>query len=297
MKNFLPLFVVLLLTACSNPRYINSPSAHTGIFFKEKGDFKFSGAASFNPAGITNSYTINDTNDSKKTSFGFDAQGAVAVTDHFLISLGGFYRQEKDRFRKDDIGPTSSSKTGSEARYNRSMVNLGLGFYTPLGTSKRTFINIIASGGLGKVTSTDDGTPFLTARHRYYDANFVKFSLQPQFNFFLSDVFRMSFDPKLSFMRFNNIKTNYTTAEEVSLGYDVVRAYTLPMFEPSILFEFGPRSADWLKFDLGLNFSTNPLKSSNDSPTPGGIYEQYEIHSRPFLLSAGISVYPFKRSK
>lgn len=292
MKNFILLFSIaaIALCSCTNPRYINSPSAYNASFFRQQGDMKFSAAASVNPSTFNKDFTSN--NDDVDNTFGLDGQAGFAVSDHFLIEVGGLYRNEVDHFSDDDL---TSNDVAMKVGYKRSMFNLGLGYYTPMGRSGRNYFNLILDGAYGKVTSYDDADPYSDARHRTYEANPFKLTLKPEFNFFPSEVFRMSFAPRFSMLKMTNIKTTYSPNEQQTLGYDGAKENLMTFFEPSIHLQAGPRNANWLKFDFGFNFATNPLTGTtvdNGLPIVG---ETYDLHSRSFLLTFGLSFYPFKK--
>lgn len=289
MKSLIYYSVIAAVTfcSCSNPRYINSPSAYNPSFFRQKGDMKFSGSVSVNPSTFNRDFSSTDNDEDN--SIGFDGQAGFALSDHFLIEFGGMYRQETDYFSDDDLSTTSLA---SRVDYKRSLFNVGLGFYAPMGRLGSNYFNMVFDGAIGKMTSTDDADPYSALRHRKYDADLLKLSLKPAFNFFFSDAFRMSVAPRFAVLKLNNISTTYTTVEEQTLGYHTAHDEFLPLFEPSLHLQVGPQSAKWVKFDFGFNFATNPLKTSSDE-TPI-VSETYDLYSRGFLFTFGLSFYPFE---
>ena len=292
MRNLIVLasVVAIAFCSCSNPRYINSPSAYNASFFRQRGDMKFSASASVNPSTFDKNFSAED--DDVDNTFGFDGQAGFALSDHFLIEVGGMHRTETDHFSDDDL---TTNDVAMKVGYKRSMFNLGLGYYTPMGRSGKNYFNLILEGAVGKVTSNDDSDPYSDTRHRTYEANPFKLTLKPGFNFFANEVFRMSVAPRFSMLKLNNIKTNYSATEEETLGYNRARSNVMTFFEPAIHLQAGPRNADWLKFDLGFNFSTNPLTGDNNNGGPPLVTESYDLYSRSFLLTFGLSFYPFKR--
>ncbi|MCH5600340.1 hypothetical protein [Niabella ginsengisoli] len=283
--------VVIFLVACANPRYINSPSVHNAAFLREQGDFKFSVAGAGNPAKIFSS--ISDDDESLDHSAGFDGQAAIAITNHFMLTASGMYRSEKDRYKDDDL---SGVDRRTDVGYNRHMFDIGAGFYTRMGQSKGYF-NGVAGVGFGKMSSTDNVDPADAARSRRYEANTLKYFLHPSFNFFFNDYLRMSVAPRFSLLKLNNIRTSYTAEEEAILGYNEARNNTFGLFEPSILLQTGFKNNDWLKLDLGFNFAADPFTTksngNDDNPTPD--VDTYNVQSRNFLLSVGVSVYPMRK--
>jgi hypothetical protein len=282
MKLLIALILTVVLFSCSSPRYVNSPAAYNATFFKEQGDLKVSASGSINPTRIGQNIDGADSDGERNYATGLDGQVAYAITKNFLITAGGMYRNETDRFDEDEL---NSSNTESKVKYKRYMVDAGVGFYLPMGRSKRHYFNIIAGAGFGKSRHTDYGIP--DSRIRNYEADVAKFYLQPAFNFSFSEQFRMSLSPKISGFTFNNIKTNYDPAEESTLELDGVRGRTMMVFEPSLFFQVGFKNADWIKLDIGMNFSTPPFYLNvNDDGGPN-------LYSRGFLFSLGTSFYPF----
>ena len=287
--NFL-LILSISFFACTNPRYINSPAVHNAAFFKQQGDFKFSAAGAANPTTIFSSVSNDD--ESLDHSTGFDGQAAVAVTNHFMLMASANYRDEKDRFNDDDI---SDTKRKTDVRYNRHEFDFGAGFYTAMGRSEKVYFNAVAGVGIGKMSSTDKVDPADASRYRRYAANTMKYFLHPSFNFFFNDYFRMSVAPRFSLLQLNNIHTNYTDEEETILGYKEVRNKTFGLFEPAILLETGFKNNDWLKLDMGFNFSSDPFTSSNSGHDSYPDAKIYKVQSRNFLMSLGLSFYPGRK--
>lgn len=281
---------ILFLTACSNPRYINSPSVHNAAFLRQQGDFKISAAGAGNPTKIFSSAGNDD--ESLDHSVGFDGQAAVAVTNHFMLTASGTYRDEKDRFNNDDL---SNIDRRSDVRYSRHMFDIGAGFYAPMGQRQRVYFNGVVGVGFGKMSSTDAVNPSDDTRFRRYEANTLKYFFHPSFNFFFNDYLRMSIAPRFSLLKLNNIHTNYTSDEEVILGYNDARNKTFGLFEPSLLLQTGFKNNDWLKLDFGFNFASDPFttKQSDNGNYPNT--DTYNVQSRNFLLSIGLSVYPGRR--
>ncbi|WP_346236257.1 hypothetical protein ABDK00_016370 [Niabella insulamsoli] len=284
-----------LLSACTNPRYIHSPSVHNAAFFKQQGDFKFSAAGAGNPAKIFSGVSDEKENyESVAHSLGFDGQVAVAVTDHFLLTGSGMYRDEKDWFNDDDL---TNVEQDSKVRYSRYSFDIGAGFYTRMGHSDKVYFNGVLGVGFGAMSSTDNINPYDAARFKRYQAHTMKYFLHPSFNFFFNDYLRMSVAPRFSLLKLNNIKTNYTTSEEEILGYDDARRNTFGLFEPAILLQTGFKNNDWLKLDMGFNFSTDPFttKSNGNDDSPAPDVHTYNVQSRNFLLSLGVSIYPGRK--
>ncbi|GAB3014957.1 hypothetical protein GCM10027051_18260 [Niabella terrae] len=288
------LLALIGLSACTNPRYIHSPAVQNAAFFQQQGDFKFSVAAAGNPGKIFSNLDAldeEDDDDNLDHSYGFDGQAAVAVTDHFFIAAGGYYRNEKDRYHDDDLpgfeGP-------SKVNYERSMFDIHAGFYTPMGNSRKAYFNGSLGVGFGSMRSTDNGDPVEAARARTYKAQTMKYSLTPAFNFFFNDYLRMAVSPRFSLLKLHDIQTNYSPEEETALGYGNARSKTFALLEPAVLLQAGFKNNDWLKLDMGFNFSSNPF-TSDGAESDGVDVDTYNVKSRNFLLSLGLSFYPGRK--
>ncbi len=296
MKNYnlrlLPVLSVFILAACTNPRYINSPSVYNAAFLRQQGDFKISAAGAANPAKIFSGIDNDDNDESLGHSAGLDGQVAVAVTNHFMLTASGNYRNEKDRFKNDDL---SNMDRRTDVRYKRHMFDIGAGFFTAMGRSEKVYFNGVVGVGFGKMSSTDLVNPADTSRFRRYDAQTFKYFFHPSFNFFFNDYIRLSVAPRFSLLKLNNISTSYTSEEELLLGYKDARTRTFGLFEPSILLQSGFKNNDWLKLDFGFNFASDPFtgkKSGNDDYPD---LKTYNVQSRNFLMSVGVSVYPGRK--
>lgn len=286
------LFSIVLATACANPRYIHSPSVHNASFLRQQGDFKISAAGAGNPTKIFSRIDSDDNDESLGHSAGFDGQVAVAVTHHFMLTASGNYRDEIDHFKNDDL---SNIERKTDVRYSRHGFYFGAGFFTPMGRSEKVYFNGVVGVGFGKMSSTDFVNPADAARFRRYEANTLKYFFHPSFNFFFNEYMRMSVAPRFSLLRLNNIHTSYTDEEEVILGYKDTRNTTFGLFEPSVLLQAGFKNNDWLKLDFGFNFASDPFISKKSGSGDHPDVDTYNVQSRNFLMSIGISVYPVRK--
>ena len=275
----------VVMMGCSNPRYINAPSVHNAAFFKQQGDFKFTVAGS---ADVT---ALEEKNDHRV--HGFDGQAAVAVTNHFMITAGGMYRSERDYFDKDDLLDNANRRT--KVNYNRQMFDIGAGFYAPLSQNKKVFFNGVVGVGFGKMESKDNASNFDIARSRMLDAKVTKYFLHPSFNFFFNNYIKMSVAPRFSLLKLSDIQTSYSLSEETLLGYNDARRHTFGLFEPAILLQTGFRNNDWLKLDFGFNFSSDPFTTNKADHDDRPYAKEYNVESRNFLLSVGLSFYPMRK--
>ncbi|MFV0604329.1 MAG: hypothetical protein ACK5NK_00685 [Niabella sp.] len=293
MKFFYYLFsgLIIAFCSCSNPRYISSPPVHNAAFLQQKGDYKFSVSGAVNPDKL---FKNHDEYYENGYSYGFDGQAAVALTNHFFIAGSGTIRSEQDIYNNDDLGLVTSQ---TKVDYNRQMFDIGAGFYTSLSSRNRAYFNGLFGVGFGSLHIKDNAKPITSIRERKFDANYTKFNIHPSFNFFFNDVFRMSIAPKFSVLRLNSINSTYNDTEEGTLGYNEARNNTFGLFEPAVLLQTGFRNLPWLKLDFGFNFSSDPFTTNNEDGGPTPESDIYNVKSRNFLFSFGLSFYPQVRKR
>ncbi|HEX7755841.1 MAG TPA: hypothetical protein VF421_10885 [Niabella sp.] len=283
-------FVFFLISCSAVPRYINSPEVQNAAFFREKGGLKLGAAFAANPDKLfADQEAENSTIRGRDKSLGVDVQAAYALTDHFFIQAAGMHRWEKDLFNKDAL----SDNEGSVVTYTRSMYDLGAGFYTAVNANGKIYFNGVLGAGFGTSKSEDLGYP--EERKRRYDFDFVKYYIAPSFQFFFTEYARLAVTPRFSLLTASHIQTNYSSEELNLLNY-----YTLPgkakvFFEPGLLFQAGLPNVPWLKLDVGAQVATNPLTGKHYDTQPPVAEESWKLRSRRFLLSLGLSFYPFEK--
>ena len=72
------LFAGLLLSSCYTPRYVYSPSAHNVPLFSKKNDSKIA-------ANYSSNLSLANSSENENDSYGFDLQGAYAISDHWAL--------------------------------------------------------------------------------------------------------------------------------------------------------------------------------------------------------------------
>ncbi len=299
MKNrYHPAVIILLwiLVGCSssnprNPRFINTPSNYNPSFFQKHGDAKIAVDGVFGVSEFLNGKFISEENGVKTTllprdfSSGFGIEGGYALTDHFMINAGVNHFNEASYYLDNDL---SLGKEKSSVNYRRTFYDVGLGYYTALNQNNTTYLNLIGGYRFGPMTSTIYGN----GKEYYFNGRSNKTYLSPAFNYFFTPVYRMSFSPTISLLKYNNINTNYDESRLNDLQLKRVYNEAFVFLEPSMAFQFGLRGSDWLKFDLGLNYASNTNIKIEKS-----IFDDTEnIRSRRLIMSVGISIYPNKKT-
>lgn len=232
------ILVILVAASCNIPRYAYSPAAHNVPVLTKKGDSKLGAFYSTNDAGQQTIDNVKIDNRSR----GFDLQGAVAITDHFAIQAGHFYRWEKSEERTDTLS----------IRYKRNLTELGLGYYIPINDKKNTFFQVFAGVGLGRFSFTDTDR-FDT---NYHKANITKIYLQPAILFRSKGSFTTAIALRFSGINYSKIISNYTPVELSTHHLDNLNGRAKWFFEPATVSSFGFKGLPGLRFEVqgGLSF-------------------------------------------
>jgi hypothetical protein len=230
--------IVIIAASCTTPRYIYSPSAHNVPVLTKKGDSKL---------GVV--YSTNFTGEEKRDgqtidnrSRGFDAQGAVAITDNFAIQASHFYRWEKSSGGPDSV----------TIKYKRNLTELGLGYYLPINEKKNVYFQFFAGAGLGRFSFTD----LDKIAGNYHQANITKIYLQPAFLFRSKGSFTSSVSLRSSIINYSNIKSSYTVTQLSDYNLENLNGRAKIFIEPAFTGSFGFKNVPGLKFEFqgGLSF-------------------------------------------
>ena len=269
MRTILIPGLLILLNACSNPRYVYAPAPPNNPYFKQKGDSKIS---AYYAAGG------NDGSSSGEQNHGFDVQAAYAITGHWALTADYFSRKEKDVYNYYQYGLFDSSVVS----YRRNMVSIGGGYFFGLNKRRKITFNIYGGAGLGKFSISDKGIDDSASVYtRFHRANVVKWYIQPGFNFMPGNYFWCSFTTRFVFTRYPTVNTSYSYPELDGLNLLNLANRTLSFFEPSFNIQFGIPSCPWLKINSGFTLSANLTRIRKDD------YVNY--HSRTLTAFAGLN--------
>ncbi|MFN8308208.1 MAG: hypothetical protein U0T79_15660 [Ferruginibacter sp.] len=220
------LLCFVMLASCRSPRYAYSPSAHNVPVLAKKGDSKLGILYSTSPA--------DDVIDDR--SRGIDAQGAIAITDHFAIQGSYFYRWEK----------TKGGDDSATVRYIRNLGELGIGYYIPLTPKKNIIFQLFGGAGIGKFSFTDNSKNGFN----YHDADITKIYVQPAFIFRSPGSFSSSLSMRTSLIQFRNIKTSYSYNQLSHYRLDSLSDRAKWFFEPAFTGSFGFKGLPGLRIEF-----------------------------------------------
>jgi hypothetical protein len=260
------LLICLTIISCRTPRFVYSPAPPNNPYFRERGESKL--AAYYSTGADANELT-NEYNN------GFDLQGAYAVSDHFALTADYFKRSEKDGIYEDNRTYFDTSVV----RYKRRLTSIGAGYYTPITNDRKITMNVYGGLGFGKYSFSDDGLDNGAGYHRDYSSDMTKWYIQPSINFFVGNYFRTGLISKVSWVRFNDIETSYTSAELSYLDLDRLPGRTLRFFEATWNVQVSFRNMNWFYLDGGFTFSSDPF-----------VNDDTNLEARNFNASIGISL-------
>ena len=221
----------LLFMFCHTPRYMYSPAAQNIPVLITKGDSKLSAAVSTN---LSKGYTANNRFNETKNR-GFDLQGAYAITNHFAIAANYYNRNESNNGSK-----TSGRLDSVNIRYKRQLTEVAVGYFTPLDERKLSMFQLFGGIGKGQFSFIDVGKDRSNIDYiRNHQAQVTKFYFQPAFMIQSKGNFAASFSSRFSFLKFNNIKTDYTPTELSNYQLDSLMDGTRNFWEPAFTNSFG----------------------------------------------------------
>ena len=270
MKTILVLFsLVVVFTSCETSRYAYSPTAHNVPILTKQGDSKV--AANYSTNGIVSESDNTSDQYERNISYGFDMQGALAVTNHIALQANYFYRNEKTHSNSDYYNFSNSS-----VKYQRNMFEFGGGFFTALDRKKRILLQTYAGAGFGKTNITEHGTDQNQLPYgRYYDANLTKYFLEPSMTFRVKEAFAASFGSRISLIKFRNINTDYSFPEKQDFNLDSLDRFAVFFFEPVFVGSFGFNKLPGFRIELQVGASI--------------LLDEEFIDYRPVNFSLGLS--------
>ncbi len=234
------------LSACYSPRYVYSPPATNVPDLVQKGDSKI---------GIYYSTGALGTNSGRasKRSFynrGFDAQGALALTNRLAIFVS-----QSNRYEKND-GDFNGLIDSSVVVYKRTLTELGAAYFRN-SKNKVTGFQLSGGAGFGRYAFTDNGRsignqPF----SRFHQANVTRLFFQPAFLLRPSRQFTTILAARISGIFFNRIRTNYTAGEQQAFLLDGLEQDGRVFWEPSLINSFGFRNLPGIRIEMQLGFTS-----------------------------------------
>jgi hypothetical protein len=232
----------------------------------KKGDSKGAAYLSSNLSQKNNAN--NRTHESK--SRGFDLQGAYAISNNFALQANYFKRTESNNGYI-----VNGDLDSSFIRYKRQLTEIGIGYFKSLNKNNRVIFQVFGGVGKGKFSFTDNGKTSNDIDYsRTHQADVTKLYIQPAFMFRSKGNFAASLSTRFSFIKFGNIKTDYTQDELFNYNLDDLTYSFRTFFEPAFTSTFGFNKLPGVQFEF--QFGLAVLTSS------------HYVDHRAFNFSGGI---------
>ncbi len=268
MRIFYFAIAILLSTSgCEIPKYVYGPTTMNAPFFTEKNQSKIG----INYVGHGSEAYTRDSASSRGRDNGFDFQAAYALTNHWFVH--GTYAS-----RSENLSPTTSrANPYFEIIYNRNYAEGGIGYTNGISSDSIFYIQAQLGYGQGKSDFTEFDNTRSSTVDRFHKNEVDKYYLlvSPQV---MVKNFRIQLPQRITYLRFNNIETNYSSSElerNYLAGLDV---HNPLLYETGLNINLNFTKLPQLRFDGQLGGS---FKLSKDN---------YLIRRKNFFASIGTSI-------
>lgn len=252
---FLMAFTVLAFASCSRQVHTYVPNQANVPLLKEKNEFK--GNVSFT-----------------------NWQGAYAITDNIGVMASGQYVWRNMFYDRDSDGDYLL-----DPHVRGGLVEGGVGFFKPIGTSKRAIFDVYAGYGNGSFKTVDNGFQYDSIQGNpdyLLRTKFHKFFVQPSFGL-SHKVVEAAFSTRFSVVRFYDQTMGskvFEDNENRRENFMRLSDKAIPFFEPTFTVRVGYRYVKWqaqLLFSVPINDET---------------YTGYEVGDffQPVSLTMGVSL-------
>jgi hypothetical protein len=255
----------------------STPAANV-CYFKEKNDSKLA-AYYFEGGGGKKDKTLGKKNN------GYDLQAGYAYSNTWAVTAAYSSRTESD----SSFGNYDLLENKSTVNYKRTLFEIGMGHFS-LNKNKTTTGNIFFGIGFGNYNIQENGVDSADGYSRFHKTAFIKFYIQPSVNIVTARYFHASFGGRLNFMRYGSFSSNYTDGEKAYWDFARLNNKLVIFAEPNINLQLGIPDADWIRFEMNINFMLFNL----------GFPESTRLTSRKGGISLGLTFNPamaFKKSK
>lgn len=235
------------LMACRSPRYMYSPAAANVPLLKQKGDSKLAVNYSTSSSG----FLFSNHSDLADKARGIDVQSAYAITNKYAL-LASFY----SRFEQNggSVKANGNYTDNAIVKYRRNFFEAGVGYFAPVGNRNAQFQFFVGGGkGLFKFTDKGENSNQLSYQN-FHQAYVTKLFFQPAF-LFQDKLVAASFSSRITFLKFSNVKTDYTIQQQEYYHLDNLNRKHLVLWEPAFINNFGFKRIPNLRFEWQLGFS------------------------------------------
>jgi len=243
---------IFAASSCYTPRYVYSPTAHNVPILVNKGDSKLA----FNYSSNFSDRRKGDEVVRNNWGYGYDLQGAYALSNKFALQLNYYHRKEKN-----DGGFNVANLDSSVIKYTRNLIEVGFGYYRRLTQNDRAIFQVFAGMGIGRFRFTDIGRDQNNVFHNHFhDAGITKLYVQPAFTVRKKN-FAASLSTRFSLICYRDIKTDYSATDLDNYKLDSLTYRPRLFWEPSVVNTFGFKKLPGiqLEFQIGLSLLESPL--------------------------------------
>lgn len=220
-----------------------SPAATNVPILTKKGDSKL--------AAYYSNATFGGRDLKKINSFGFDAQAAYAINNHWMFLLN-----HNNRYEKTSADFDTYLLDSNFIRYKRNMTEIGGGYFTAMNDSSKLFLQLTGGIGFGKFSFDDNGEDAVNGYYsRFHRTNVTKLFIQPVLQLRFSKSFTSSFASRFIVLWYHSIKTDYTAAEQSSYLLDGLSASPRTFWEPAVINNFSFKKLPSVQFELQFGFA------------------------------------------
>ena len=174
---------------------------------------------------------------------GIDVQAAYAFSKKFAATFSYLQRNEID---KNIYNGLQISSFRTDLLYNRKMVEVGGGYFSPIDNNNNFMFNIYVGVGFGKFSFDDVNTRLNYSR--YYSNDITKAFIMPSINLKVGQYFWFSSALKYSYVHYGIEQTSYSPDELKQLTLD--KLSSRGFLEPAFTIQFGVPKYPWVKLEL-----------------------------------------------
>ncbi|MEI2750335.1 MAG: hypothetical protein V9E88_16440 [Ferruginibacter sp.] len=243
LRNLLiPALAVILFSSCYSARITYAPVPQNVPVLEEKGDTKL--AAYYSTCfGGSKGLTYSKSN-------GLDLQSAVAISSKFAIMANYSIKTERTN-SMIDITENSDSNL---LAYKRNWTELGFGYFKHTGKNKSGLFQVYMGAGFGRNRFTDKRVESGVLYRQFFDARNMSFFIQPSIAHISKNGWAASFSVKALLMNFQDISTDYNTAELIKFELNELGNRSYLTIEPAITASYALKNTPALRFESQLGF-------------------------------------------
>ena len=231
---FIFFILVVILSACTAPKYVYTPATANLLLLEKKNDLK--AAVNFAQAG-----TILGLNGDSRQSRGVDVQGAYAVSEKAGVKFSAYKKKEYN-----EANFSYQNQPKNKVNYKKQGIEISGGFYNFSGKQADAKFQLFAGAGTGKFLLSENRFNGFTNDNFYHDMNYFKAFIQPALAVKASNNYHVMLATAISLIKYYNVRTNFTDISDKPLGFIESK--------PSIFIDFILQNEFSFKSLKGINF-------------------------------------------